>query len=72
MRFPSDRTAEVLQKVTDYLAAGTSLVWVIDPEARAATVYHPVGEPVVVGEDGVLDGEDVLPGFTLPLHEVWV
>jgi hypothetical protein len=32
----------------------------------------PDGTVTVLGADGALDGEDVLPGFTLPLAEVWV
>jgi Uma2 family endonuclease len=72
VRSPSDSTAEILRKVADYLAAGTRLVWVLDPTPRTATIYRPIGEPTVLGEDGVLDGEDVLPGFTLPLRDVWV
>jgi Uma2 family endonuclease len=69
---PSDRFAEVLEKVQDYLAAGARLVWVIDPEARTATVFRPGGIPETVGADGELSGEDVLPGFILRLAEVWV
>lgn len=68
---PSNRRGRVLKKVGEYLDAGTRLVWVVDPRRRTAVVYRPKGEPAIFGEDGVLDGEDVLPGFTLPLAEVW-
>jgi Uma2 family endonuclease len=69
---PSDRFSEVQRKVQDYLDAGTRLVWVLDPEARTATVYHPGGRSSFVDEHGTLDGEDVVPGFRLSLAEVWV
>lgn len=69
---PSDRFADVLRKVAEYLAAGTRLVWVIDPEARTATVFRPDALPETAGSDGVLSGEEALPGFTLRLAEVWV
>ena len=69
---PSDRRSKVLRKVSEYLDAGTPLVWVVDPRRRTAVVYRPEGEPTILGADGVLDGEDVLPGFTLTLAEVWV
>ncbi len=70
---PSNRFTDVLEKVYEYLAAGARLVWVVEPEARKAMVFRPgAAPPLVLGEDGVLDGEDVLPGFTLPLREVWV
>jgi Uma2 family endonuclease len=61
----------VLKKVGEYREAGTALVWVIDPDKRTAEVYRPEGLPTVLGEDGVLDGEDVLPGFTLAMSEIW-
>ena len=66
---PSDRWADVLRKVTEYIEAGTRLVWVIDPETRRAHVFRPDRAPLVVDEHGSLDGEDVLPGFALPLRD---
>jgi Uma2 family endonuclease len=64
---PGDRPGEVLAKVSDWLTAGTRLVWVIDPERRLARVYRQDGSESIVPADGALDGEDVLPGFTCPL-----
>lgn len=69
---PSDRFADVLEKVEEYLAHGTRLVWVIDPEARKAIVFRPGQPPETVGAKGTLSGEDVLPGFTLRLAAIWV
>src|SRR5574337_656000 len=37
---PSDRAVEVQAKLADYFAAGTRLVWVIDPRARTVVVYR--------------------------------
>ena len=67
---PDDRAAEVLAKVADWLGAGTRLVWVIDPQRSEARVHRADGSVSVVPEDGVLDGEDVVSGFTCPLREV--
>ena len=67
---PTDRPLAVAQKVQEYLDAGTRLVWVLDPDARAAAVYRPGHVPVFLDENGILDGEDVLSGFTLPLRDV--
>ena len=69
---PSNRWPDVLTKVKEYLDAGTKLVWVLDPEVRRATVFHPDALPETAGADGELSGEDVLPGFTLRLSEIWV
>ncbi len=67
---PDDRPAEVLAKVADWLAAGTRLVWVIDPERQETRVYRRDGGLSVLLGDGLLDGEDVLPGFTCLLGDV--
>jgi Uma2 family endonuclease len=68
---PSDRFVNVLRKVQEYLAAGTRLVWVIIPAERSAVVFRPGAAPRILSGDATLDGEDVLPGFTLPLADLW-
>lgn len=67
---PTDRPGEVWQRVADYIGAGTRIVWVVDPDMSAAVVFRPSGLPSFVHEDGALDGEDVLPGFSLSLADV--
>jgi len=64
---PSNRPGEMHAKVADYLAAGSKLVWVIDPDRRVVSVYRMLLAPRRVEAGGVLDGEDVLPGFSLPV-----
>jgi len=68
---PTDRWAEITEKVDMYLAMGVVLVWVVDPEFRKAHVYRRGREPLVVVGAGALEGEDVLPGFSLPLADVF-
>ena len=67
---PGDRPGAVLAKVADWLEAGTRLVWVIDPDRGIARVHRADGTIDIVRSDGVLDGEDVLPGFSCALAEV--
>lgn len=67
---PDDRPGEVLKKVGEWLDAGVSLVWVIDPDRRVAFVYRSEGTVTAVAADGDLDGESVLPAF-LCLSEVF-
>lgn len=68
---PSDRASDVAEKAVSWIDAGVRLVWVVDPSAHLVTVYHPDGlVRLVRGPGAVLDGEDVLPGFSLPLSEV--
>ena len=67
---PDDRPAEVLTKVADWLGAGTRLVWVIHPPRSVARVHRADGTVSVLAQDGVLDGEDVAPGFVCGLRDV--
>ncbi|MBI2614655.1 MAG: Uma2 family endonuclease [Gemmatimonadetes bacterium] len=68
---PGDCPGEVLTKVGDWLDAGTRLVWVVDPARRLVRVYRADGSQSVVAEHDVLDGEDVLPGFSCRLSAIW-
>jgi len=67
---PGDRPGETLAKVADWVSAGTRLVWVIDAERRLARVYRADGTETTLGAAGVLDGEDVLPGFSCTLASI--
>ena len=57
-------------KLDEYRQAGVRLVWYIDPRARTATVHTLDGSSETFGEDGVLQGRGVLPGFELPLRDL--
>ena len=67
---PEDRAGELLAKVGQWLEAGTTLVWVIDPARSKASIYRDDGEVTIVAADGPLDGAPVLPGFTCSLADV--
>ena len=67
---PDDRPGEVLAKIADWLAAGTRLVWVVDPERREVRVYREDGSLTVLGESDALDGENLLPGFSCLIADV--
>ena len=62
---------EMQRKLRDYFEAGVRLVWYIDPESQTATVYTAADQSAAVSSDGILDGGDVLPGFTLSLKELF-
>ena len=67
---PHDRPRHVLDKVGEYLEAGVRLIWVIDPRHDRAVVYRSLSDVREIGPDGVLDGEDVLPGFSCALRDI--
>jgi hypothetical protein len=46
------------------------LVWVIDPPYGSARVHRADGSVIIVPRDGRLEGEDVLPGFSLVVGDV--
>jgi Uma2 family endonuclease len=68
---PDDRASEVLAKVNDWLAAGCLAVWVVDPAKRTACVYPKDGQAVTRGTADEVSGGDILPGFRLPVGEVF-
>lgn len=67
----SEPASQLEEKVEQYLAAGVGLVWTIDPRRRSATVYTPDAVVTRLRESDALDGSDVVPGFRLPLAELF-
>lgn len=67
---PGDRLAPILTKVAEWLTAGAGLVWVIDADHQAIHVYRADGSAAALGPGDILSGEDVLPGFTVPVSEI--
>ncbi len=62
---------EVHDKARMWLSFGVRLVWVVQPETRTLEVHRSGAAVVVVGEDGQIDGLDVLPGFTCPVASIF-
>jgi Uma2 family endonuclease len=72
---PSERPSEIRAKIEKYMLHGTRLLWIVYPEDQKVDVYRP-GEGSkanveFLANDGTLDGGDLLPGFKLPLREVF-
>jgi Uma2 family endonuclease len=63
--------AEMRRKLREYFQAGVRLVWLIDPATRTADVYTSVRKKRHIDADGTLDGGAVLPGFRLPLRQLF-
>ena len=68
---PSDHFTRVQAKVREYLNKGVRMVWVIDPEDRSVSVYRALDRVVILTETGVLSGEDVVPGFTCRVADLF-
>jgi len=60
-------------KANTYLSFGTRLVWVIWPRYQRVDIWRPGDEtPAALGVDDILDGEDVVPGFTYPIADLFI
>ena len=68
---PNDLYTEVEEKVGEWLEHGTQLVFVVNPRRQTVAVHRP-GQPVrILGVNDELSGEDVVPGWTMPLRELF-
>lgn len=69
VRSPSDsRSAQ--QKANAWLAAGSALCWIVDPDSRRVHVHTSDGV-CVLDADADLGGGDVLPGFRVAVRELF-
>jgi Uma2 family endonuclease len=71
VKSPTDRKRDMRVKAEKYLAYGTRLVWLVFPEEQAVEVYTPDEDVKTIGIGGVLDGGDILPGFTLTVRDIF-
>jgi Uma2 family endonuclease len=58
-------------KAEYYLKNGTKLVWLVYPEKQLIEVFRANGDSDFFTINDTLDGEDVLPGFQLPVRQVF-
>ena len=68
---PNDLYTEVDEKVRDWLGAGTRMVIIINPRKRQVQVHRPNTVPLLLTEADTLDGGDVVPGWQLPVREIF-
>jgi Uma2 family endonuclease len=68
---PTDEPADMARKLALYLEAGVPLVWWLDPDRRRVRVYHRGQFAAEHHEGDVLDGLDILPGFRLPVADIF-
>ena len=68
---PNDRPSEVGAKVKEYLDAGTQMVIVADPHNRDVLIHRPGRPALELAESDVIDGEDVVPGWKLPVRDIF-
>ncbi len=62
---PSDHIESIESKIQGYLNCGVRQVWVISPGMKNIIIHTPDGEPRIYTKEAVIDGGDVLPGFSV-------
>jgi Uma2 family endonuclease len=70
---PSETAKSIAEKVSDYLQAGTRLLWLVYPQQQEVQEYRP-DHPFHIyrmQDDDELDGREVLPGFRYALRELF-
>lgn len=71
VKSPDQTYKSARAKAAYYLANGTRLVWLLFPEKKQIEVHRPDQAVVVLGSGDMLDGGEVLPGFSLAVSEVF-
>ncbi len=68
---PTDVWSEIIDKVTQYLQAGTPLIWVVDFFTKSVFVFHLDQPMALLNIEAELSGEGVLPGFKLAVKALF-
>lgn len=68
---PDDRWVDVMQKLHELFAIGVQLVWLADLTARTVYAYRSLTDVRVFTEADVLTGDEVLPGFSVPVASLF-
>jgi len=67
---PTDKAEDTDKKLKKYAEAEV-LVWVVYPETQTVVVHTPGKAKQTLGIEGILDGGDVLLGFTIAIREIF-
>ncbi len=67
-----NRASVTKEKIAQYFENGARLAWIVQPKSRTVQVYTngKLAEKVLTAEEK-LDGEDVVPGFSLPIVSIF-
>ena len=68
---PFERASTMIGRVAMFLQAGSQLVWIVDPANQFVTAFSQRAALWTVGAGEMLEGGDILPGFSVPVAEVF-
>lgn len=68
---PSDTVERLHEKIVEYFDNDARLIWVLNPEEQVVLVYHTPQPDKLLRMNDALDGEDIVPGFSMPVSELF-
>jgi Uma2 family endonuclease len=68
---PGESKNKIEEKTAKWLQFGSSAVWLVNPQTRTVEVRIANGQRKLLCEQDDLTGEDVVPGFRLPVSEIF-
>jgi Uma2 family endonuclease len=68
---PKQGLSEADERLRHSTSQGCAIGWLVHPYRRKISVYRPDQAPIELSADDVLVGDPVLPGFRLPVSEVF-
>ena len=71
VRSPTDRWKDILEKVVEYLNADVTIVFVLDPTTETGRIYRSDRDEEQLKNGDLVRFEDVLPGFSVPLKQLF-
>jgi Uma2 family endonuclease len=71
VKSPTDSLKKLQDKIQEFLALGTLVGILINPEVRSIEVYRVNQDAIILGDGDVLSLPDLLPGWEIAVSELW-
>lgn len=68
---PTDDLSTIQNKMAEYISCGVQLGWLINPDQKEVEIYRIGHDKQVISNPSSLSGEDILPGLTVDLSEIF-
>lgn len=68
---PNDSFEEIEERVNDFLKAGVRLIWIVSPVNKTVLIRRPDKSAAMLDVTDTLSGEDVVPGFSCPVADLF-
>ncbi|MFN2454521.1 MAG: Uma2 family endonuclease [Pyrinomonadaceae bacterium] len=69
---PSNTFSEIDEKIELFLAAGTRVVWIVNPRRRTITIHPQQNAPRILTESDKLSDDEILPGFRYEIAKLFI